>query len=494
MNQAEQIIRNSSLTIQQKIIQLAAAAENSLNLMQPDRKSLDLMRKGILCDMNEGAAPYRPRYVVPDYEKFLKEGSAFLQLDPPRNLEEALAALLILYHHVPSITAFPVYIGNLDTLLNPYLSDPEKDLPAIKRFLTHIDRTMTDSFLHANIGPDDSPAARLILRAERELGNAVPNLTLKTAASTPDSLLLEAASAALEGAKPCFANHELFKSEFGNSYAIVSCYNGLPRGGGSYSLARLNLAALAEGAKSVEEFLSSLLPEAAEALCIYLDERIRFIVEESRFFDSSFLVKEGLLLPEKMTAMAGMFGLAECVNTLRKTETREDRFGHSGEANRLGLQIIETLDEAVRKHRNPHCPAFDGRFLLHAQVGLDTDNGTSPGCRIPIGDEPELPQHLLMSAPFHSYFPSGIGDVFTFETTAKKNPRAVVDILRGAFAQGMRHIALYGADSDVIRITGYLVKKSEIEKLRTGQPVLHDTVALGMGNVDNSRTLERKIR
>jgi hypothetical protein len=58
----------------------------------------------------------------------------------------------------------------------------------------------------------------------------------------------------------------------------------------------------------------------------------------------------------------------------------------------------------------------------------------------------------------------------------------------------MRYLSLHGSDSDVIRITGYLVKRSEIEKLRRGEQVLQDTVALGLGAVDNQKVLERKVR
>ena len=226
----------------------------------------------------------------------------------------------------------------------------------------------------------------------------------------------------------------------------------------------------------------------------YIDERIKFIVEESSFFESSFLVKEGLISQDRFSAMFGMFGLAECVNTLLKAEEKKDRFGHSECANKLGISIIDKMYEIVNNRINPYCGATDNHFLLHAQVGIETDKGTSPGCRIPIGEEPELPVHLLQSAKFHKYFPSGIGDIFPFEITAKNNPKAVLDIIKGAFREGMRYFSLYSSDSDVIRITGYLVKKSDIEKLNRGEQVLQDTVALGLGAVKNSRIFERKVR
>ena len=90
----------------------------------------------------------------------------------------------------------------------------------------------------------------------------------------------------------------------------------------------------------------------------------------------------------------------------------------------------------------------------------------SSGARIPIGDEIALYDHLRHAGQFHPYFHSGVGDIFPFEVTAKRNPESLVDLIKGAFSVGMRYFSAYASDSDVIRITGYLVKKSDIEKTR----------------------------
>jgi hypothetical protein len=58
-------------------------------------------------------------------------------------------------------------------------------------------------------------AGRLILQAEREQQDAVPNLTLKYSRETPQEFVLDAVRTALVSAKPSFANHEMFMSEFG---------------------------------------------------------------------------------------------------------------------------------------------------------------------------------------------------------------------------------------------------------------------------------------
>lgn len=494
MNKVLSIIKDKSLTYEQKLISLAREAENSINVLNISKESETYRKEGIICDLNEGNAPYRPRYIAPDYEKFMKNGSEFLGLTPPKNIWEATNNLLILYKHVPSITSFPVYIGNLDTLLEPFVNDEEESYLAIKLFLTHIDRTITDSFCHANIGPLDTKAGRIILKIQREYPTSIPNISLKYSKETPDSYALDVINTALVTAKPSFANDEIFSREFNNNYCIASCYNGLPIGGGSYTLVRLNLAALSEKASDEEDFINRVIPDAVKRMTSYMDERIRFIAEESNFFESSFLVREGLIAKENFTAMFGIFGLAEGVNHFINSTEKKDRFGHCERANNLGFKIIEKVFNEVSTHKNSHCKITKENFLLHAQVGIETDKGISPGCRIPIGEEPEIHEHLLQSCKFHKFFPSGIGDIFTFDKTVKNNPEFLLDIIKGAFKEEMRYLSMYCTDCDVIRITGYLVKKSDMEKLEKGQQVLSDTVVLGLGAVKNSRILERKVR
>ena len=494
MKRALEIIKDQTLTYEQKVLSLAREAEDSLNVLNISEGVQKLRDEDIVCDLFEGSAPYRPRYIVPDYEKFMKEGSQFLALDPPEDLEDAINNLLILYKHVPSISSFPVYIGNLDTLLNPFIEDEEKAYKAIKRFLKHIDRTITDSFCHANIGPKDTLAGRLILRAERELQDSIPNLTLKLSKDTPDAFAVEVIKTALVTAKPSFAYDEMFRSDFEGDYAIVSCYNGLNIGGGSYTLSRLKLDKLAKTSDSVEDFLENKLKDAVKLMSEYMDERIRFIVEDVDFFKTSFLAREGLIQKDLFTAMFGMVGLAEAVNHLMGISGSKEKFGHSKKADDLGEEIIKKLEDYVGQGHNPHLSVSGGKYLLHAQVGIDSDIGTSPGCRIPIGQEPEIHEHMMQAGRYHKYFPSGIGDIFSFDETTKKNPEYILDIIKGAFKSGMRYFSAYGSDADVIRITGYLVKRSEIEKLDKGEQVLRDTVALGLGSVKNQHILDRKVR
>ena len=494
MNKSLNIIKDQLLTYEQKVMGLARVAENNLSVLNIPQKTQQYRDKKIICDLYEGSAPYRPRYILPDYEKFMTNGCRFLGLQPPDSIWEAMNSLLIFYKHVPSITGFPVYLGNIDYLLEPFIKDDNEAYSAIKLFLIHIDRTLTDSFCHANIGPLKTKAGTLILKAERELEDSIPNITLKYSKDTSDDFVLDAIETAMNIAKPSFANHEMFMSELGSNYAIASCYNGLHIGGGSFTLVRLNLANLAKEANSIDEFMSTILPEAVKMQAEYIEARIRFLLEESHFFESNFLAKEGFISKDMFTGMFGLVGLAECVNNFIDSEKQENRFGHSKHANCIGLQIIKKLKEEVYKFSSAYCSVSDNTFLLHAQVGISDDKGITPGCRIPIGDEPELYQQIQVEAEFHKFFPSGIGNVYPFEPTARNNPQAILDVLKGAFNIGMRYFSVHSSDADVIRISGYLVKKSEIEKLNRGKQVLRDTVVLGKEAVENLNVLERKVR
>ncbi|MCP4215122.1 MAG: YjjI family glycine radical enzyme [bacterium] len=486
-------IKNRQLTFEQKVIQLARQAENSLEVLDITPEITEYMNKGIICDLYEGNAPYRPRYILPDYRKFMEKGSEFLKLAPPKNLYEAVNHLQILYKHTPSISTYPVFLGNIDTLLEPFIEDETQAYTIIKLFLTHIDRTLTDSFVHANIGPTDTKAGRLILKAERELVHSVPNLTLKYDTNTPDDFALEAIRTGLAAAKPYFANHTQFVKDFGEDYGIASCYNGLPTAGGSHTLVRMNLKNLAFESADETDFLENVLPHAVALMCRLMDQRIKFLVEESGFFEGHFLVKEGLIDKNRFGAMFGVHGLAECVNHLLKAADLKNKFGRSAAANKLGECILKVLEKEVHKHSNPYCQIAGGRFWLHAQCGIGDDVDTTPGCRIPPGDEPETLEHILQASMYHKYFPAGTSDIFVFDETAQRNPEALLDIIKGAMFCGLRIFAFYQSDNDLIRITGYLVKRSEMEKYRSGCQNLKDTVALGAPSSKSLNIEKRKV-
>ena len=485
----KEIIADPKLTYPQRLIELAKAAENLPDPVPLSEDAQYFVEKGVVFDMGEGNAPYRPRYVVPDYDRFMEQGSKFLMLDPPKDIWDAVANLTILYRFVPSVIAGPVYIGHIDRLLEPFVKDEEEARHAIRLFLTHVDRTVSDSFCHADIGPYDTKAGRIILELSAQMQRPTPNMSMIYNQHTPDDFALKAIETGLVTAKPSFVNDGMYTEDWGSNYAIVSCYNALPVGGGGLTLGRLNLKKLADLAESREQFLDDLLPRAVAAQCEQMDKRDTFILEDAHFLEYTFLAEEGLIHKDRFVGMFGMVGLAECVNQVLKLTDPGERYGHGKEAEEFALDVLERIHRQVEAYQ----PKY-GKFALHGQVGISTDWGVTPNTRVPVGEEPALPEHLMFTAKTQKHFAAGIGELFPFEETAKKNPRAVLDIIKGAFGQGMRYFSFYSDTSDVVRITGYLVKRSEMEKLDRGEAVLQNTTGLGLGSAKQGKILERKVR
>ncbi|WP_455257102.1 YjjI family glycine radical enzyme [Peptoniphilus asaccharolyticus] len=491
-------IKDTSLTYEQQTYRLAKLAENSLEYPVDGNEFYDLYNTLEICDLDEGHAPYAPRYILPDYEKLLREGCEFLRLEPAKNLDEALNNLLIFYHHVPSITRFPVYIGSLDKLLEPFVEGLEESYirNKIRLFLVQIDRTVDDSFCHANIGPEETVVGNIILDELADLNNATPNLTLLYEEGvTPDSFAEKAIVASMDSANPAFANYRYYQNDFGDKkYGIASCYNALPQVGGAFTLSRIRLNKIAEQSTSVEDFFENRLPHVVDTMLNFMESKIKFLVNETSFFESNFLVKEGFVKKENFVGLFGVVGLYECVEKLTSFSGEGLVLGSSEVADEMGIRVMDAVEKRVNSFKSEYSNIWDHKFMLHAQVGAANDIGTTPGARIQIGHEPDMYSHISNAAKFHKYFPSGIGDHFPFEETAKKNPAAVVDIFKAAFRLGMRYISSYGADADLIRVTGYLVKKSDAEKFRNGEQVSYDTVQYAQDALFQNGVLERKVQ
>jgi YjjI family glycine radical enzyme len=492
------IVKDTTLTHQQAMIMLADAAVSQEDFWKTSPAFETLHRLGVVCDIGEPRVPYSPRYALPDYEKLMREGCQFLHLNPPKTLDEAIHVLQIFYLQVPSVIHMPVYLGNIDTLLNPFVTDLDKARPKIERFLDFIGKALPNSFCHANIGPRETNAGNLIIELETKRKEAVPGLTLlydKTI--TSQAFATSCVQCALACSKPSFANHAIYSRQqmyHPQGYGIASCYNALSIGGGAYTLSRVVLKRAADQAKNSEHFLNTVLPEAVSVLSDFMDSKIRFLVEESHFFSSNFLVKEGFLHRNRFTGMFGVVGLHEAVNILMEKDGKSGRFGKDKEADALGQLIMETLEHLLTRHVNSYCEISGGHFVLHAQVGIDSDIGISPGARIAIGEEIPLYDHMRHAGRFHHFFPSGTGDIFPFDSTYQNNPSSVLNIIDGGFTVGMQYISTYSSDSDVIRITGYLAKRSDMELLDKGNVVQQNNAIWGLGEVHNGRVLKRKVR
>lgn len=461
------ITNSRALGYDAKLRRLAGLVSASLPYPDLSQACAEALETRVICDMYEGNRPYTPRYVLPDYARALAHGVRYLELDPPRTLADALSFLTILYAHVPSVTTYPVYLGDLDALLEPFvpadMSDDDLDA-ALRSFWIQLDRMLPDAFVHANVGPTDGRVVRSIWRVERSLRQVVPNLTLKVSAETPNDLIRDAVETVFVTAKPHFVNHEMMTADHGDGYAAVSCYNSLKIGGGAHTLVRLNLKeAVLRHAGGLDSFLSDALPGWVELTCELAEARIRALVEDAGFFESHFLATEGLVDVERFSAMFGIYGLAECVNELMERAGRPDAtYGHDDAANVASYRITERVAELVAARPLPYCGGGNGYAYLHSQSGIDLDLDVTAGTRIPIGTEPGLREHITAVAPHHRLFAAGISDIMHVDSTVERNPQAMVDVIRGALGVGMRDFTFNVDDNEFIRITGYLVRKSDL--------------------------------
>ena len=489
------IANDSTLSPAQKAHYLSVEAENMLDYPALDAETRRALDERVICDMYEGHAPYKPRYVLPDYSVVLREGSDYLELPPPASLDEAINTLMIAYHHVPSVTGMPVYIGQLDELLLPFCENVSDDdlYDKVRLFWRYLDRTLPDAFMHANIGPTDNRVARTILRVDEELRQIAPNLTLLyDPDASGDEILAIAARNIAACCKPHIANHVVHAEAFDErGYGIVSCYNVLPLAGGSSTLTRVNLKEVANRANGEADFFERALPHYLELNFRLTQARIDYLFDESGFFDS-FLAQEGWIDRDRFTAMFGVFAMAEAVNVLQEKEGRDGRYGSDEVANELGHRISAAISDAVRSR--PMGKVWRGRALLHSQAGLSDDEGATPGVRIPYGTEPDPVTHVQALAPHHRYYEAGISEILTVDESVTNNPEALVQLCQGAFASGFREFTVNVANNDLVRVTGYMVRLSDIRKLKDKQGSRTNTTVLGAEAAEVTGILDRKPR
>ncbi len=490
-----QIVNDRTLSFKQKAHYLSLEAENSLAYPEIDSETRAALDERIICDMYEGHAPYKPRYVLPDYAVVLKQGSEFLELPVPQNLDEAINTLMIAYHHVPSVTGMPVFIGCLDDLLLPFCENVDDEVlyQKIKLFWRYLDRVLPDAFMHANIGPSDNPVARAILRVDAELKQIAPNLTfLYDPDISSDEILEIATNNIVECSKPHIANHPIHENTFDDrGYGIVSCYNALPVAGGSSVLTRINLKKVAENSKDEADFFDNILPKYIDLNFRLTEPRIDYLFNQSNFFDS-FLIEEGWIDRNRFTAMYGIFAMAEAVNILQEKAGSNGKYGFDDAANALGEKISAVLAKAVESR--PVENAWRGRAMLHAQAGLSNDEGATPGVRIPYGTEPDPVSHIKALAAHHKYYSSGISEILTVDETIKNNPEAMLQLCKGAFACGFREFTANVASNDLVRVTGYMIRLSDVKKFNAEKGSRTNTTALGAEAANLTGILDRKPR
>ncbi|MCL7080188.1 DUF3029 family protein, partial [Escherichia coli] len=83
----------------------------------------------------------------------------------------------------------------------------------------------------------------------------------------------------------------------------------------------------AERSASLDDFFQLTLQHYCEQQISIIEELCDVLYQQSLFFENSFMVKEGLINPERFVPMFGMYGLAEAVKLLCKKEGFAARYG-----------------------------------------------------------------------------------------------------------------------------------------------------------------------
>jgi len=481
--QVAAILHSKILLGDQKLDALADSAYKTLPYPPVSEKARQWIRDEKICLLSEGPAPYHPRYLAPYYDRILQNGSELLDLKPARDVHEATASLLTAYRYLPS-GRHPVFIGRLDELFEPYLdSAPESETRAtLRSFWMLVDRLFPNAFVHANIGPARSRAGQMLLEIDREQ-KTITNMTLRyDPQSTDRDFALEALLNGMLLAKPYFLNHAMMLQDWGPDYAVASCYNDMRLGGGVYTLVRLNLKQVLQGVDApLETVLGEIIPEAARLQMEVINSRIRYLVEEIGWFEKNPILQEGLLDAEKFTAYAGVYGLAEGVNGLMAAWGKpEARYGHNPEANAAANQIVERLAREIAALPAQYCAGTANRAAFHAQVGISSDVGVTPGVRVRGGDEPALYDHLRTEAPHHRWISGGVSTILEFDQTAEQNLEAVLKIVEGGFKLGIRNVSIGSVNSEYIRVSGYLMRRSDLEAAKAEKSIRHDSSLLAV--------------
>ncbi len=203
-------------------------------------------------------------------------------------------------------------------------------------------------------------------------------------------------------------------------------------------------------------------------------------------------MKEGLINPERFVPMFGMYGLAEAVNLLCEKEGIAARYGKEAAANEVGYRISAQLAEFVAN--TPVKYGWQKTRHVTRTVGGSVPILAPRRARVCRMAMSQIRSPICkLSPPHHAYYYSGISDILTLDETIKRNPQALVQLCLGAFKAGMREFTANVSGNDLVRVTGYMVRLSDLEKYRA-EGSRTNTTWLGEEAARNTRILERQPR
>ena len=128
----------------------------------------------------------------------------------------------------------------------------------------------------------------------------------------------------------------------GSDYGIASCYNSLPAGGGAHTLVRLNLAeSVRRSPGGMRHYVENVLDRDVALTAELIEARIRFLVEEARYFDHDTRRRRPGP-PGAVHGDAQVFRVAEAIDELL---ARDGVLGEGGSPARYGRDQV-ALDVA----------------------------------------------------------------------------------------------------------------------------------------------------
>ena len=109
--------------------------------------------------------------------------------------------------------------------------------------------------------------------------------------------------------------------------------------------------------------VNELLPRVAKCALSTMDKRHKFVVEESNFFNTSFLEKEGFIKRTNFTGMFAIVGLADAANHLLQQEGLNETFGKSQRGDEIATLIMDKLKEVTDNHEGVYAERTGNRYL-----------------------------------------------------------------------------------------------------------------------------------
>jgi hypothetical protein len=171
-----------------------------------------------------------------------------------------------------------------------------------------------------------------------------------------------------------------------------------------------------------------------------------------------------------------------------------EKMGHTDWANDMAEEIVKLFHQYIKSEPAVYCDGTGGRHGVHAQSNIDTDVDVTPGVRIKYGEEPGVLDHIRLSSRLHKYFDTGCSDIYVFEETAKENLDGMLQIIKGAIKNDIRILSVNCDSTEFLRITGYLVKKKDMERYFRGESLREDSVVLGAESLYPGHLLDRKVK